>query len=379
MTMTMKSRAVLSIFLESPRSRLLPAPVLGRTPLWTMFAGLVLLSTGSFTTAKAQQVAPPVVPHVPSVSSYAEGLYNEYSTATAGAISFSVQTIESGPLTTIAGMPFNNLITVPPYRIVTDQTGTIFSNPSFILPEDPSEGLFDMGYTADKFAQYGYPLEDGAFRKLYVTAIINGDTRSHEAIEFCWAALNHCAVLDPVVLFLESKVAIRQSLAAAGWSVQKTGQTANSADTTPGDTTASGRCGLASHPSWSGEQLTWKPYTATAKDIFGITLWKLYLAEQVDGITCNSRCRPEPFSISNASSAFAQLGYKAACNNRGATGISGHTARAIAETKCVEDFLGKVHASVKVDGKGAAISLDWSLGGSVFSNGGVFTDTCARF
>ena len=41
--------------------------------------------------------------------------------------------------------------------------------------------------------------------------------RQWEAMEFCWRQLGHCAVLDPVVAFLQSKVDNRLRLAAEGW------------------------------------------------------------------------------------------------------------------------------------------------------------------
>jgi hypothetical protein len=335
---------------------------------WTIVAGLILLATAPLPAAKAQQLLP-----LPS-SGYAERLYNNYSAATTGAISFSVQTVQNGPMTALAGVTLGSLVTLPPYRIEADLSAPGLGNPRFIVPDDPTFGSTDLSYTADGFATNGFPLEDGAYRTLSVTATINGDTRSHDAVEFCWPSLNHCAVLDPVVVFLQSKLDTLSGLAAAGWTPKSMGTLSAAADVA-----AAGRCGLASHPNWIGETITWPAYPVTAKDIFGITLFHMNIAEQQVGITCDSSCHPHPFANSNDSSSFGNLGYHTACGNRGDTGVSGSQARSIAETKCTESFLGRASASVSVNGKGASISFSWDLSGSAFSNGGVYSDACARF
>jgi len=240
-----------------------------------------------------------------------------------------------------------------------------------------------MKYTADMFTQHGLPLEDGSYRRVLVTATIGNDTRSHEAIEFCWTALNHCAVLDPVVVLLQSKVDTRLRLKAEGWGPRLAPQTAtantltNTANATTDNVIAqASTCGLASHPGWIGETLTWAPWTAWAKDIFGITLWQENLAQQVAGITCNSSCHPQPFTTSSASSSFGNLGYSTACANKGDYGITGNTAKSISQTECTEKLIGSASVSVTVKGSGDGISLSWNLGGSANSNGGTLVDSC---
>jgi hypothetical protein len=333
---------------------------------WTILSGLALLSTITFTNLQAQQVPP--------ISNYAVGLYNEFSAAASGTISFQVQTVQTGSMTALAGKTLGSLVTVPPYRVEADQAGTTITRPRFVVPTDPNFGETDLSHSVDEFASHGFPLQDGAYSKLSVTVTISGDTRSHDAVEFCWASLNHCAVLDPVIVFLQSRIDSRLALAAAGLSTRSAGTLSS-----PADVATTGRCGLASHPTWIGETLTWSRYSVPFKDVFGITLFTLFLAEQVDGITCDSRCLPQPFGTSSASSAGSFPGYSTQCDNQGATGVTSNHARAIAETKCTESFLGSAHAEVSVNGKGASIGLSWSLGGSVFSNGGVLNDSCSRF
>jgi hypothetical protein len=109
-----------------------------------------------------------------------EDLYEEYAAGTAGKISFSVQTVESGRMADLAGKPISSLVTVPPYRILTDQSGTRLENPRFFIPVDVNYGLQNMDSTANKFAEDGFPLEDGVYRRLLVTATIGEDVRTYE-------------------------------------------------------------------------------------------------------------------------------------------------------------------------------------------------------
>jgi hypothetical protein len=340
----------------------------------TVTSLFVMLLVISMPMAQSQEAATGTAVSPQSPLSYVENLYKEYAAGTAGKISFSVQAVENGRMADLAGKPFNTLVTTPPYRIVTDQLGTALNNPRFVLPENPNYGLHDMNYTADKFAEFGFPLEDGMYRRLRITANIGGDVRSHEAMEFYWPSLNHSAVLDPVVVFLESKVNTRLRLTAEGWGPRVTLYQATKSGITP-----SGTCGLSSHHNWTGETLTWSPWTAWAKDIFGVTLWQENLAQQIDGTSCNTSCKPLPFTTSSASSSFANLGYTTACAHKGDAGVTGSTSRSIAETDCTEEFIGQASASVSVNGSGASISFSWSLGGSANSNGGIYTDSCGYF
>ena len=55
---------------------------------------------------------------------YAESLYQQYAADASGKISFQVATLASGPLSDIAGKPFESILSVPSYRIETDEDGT---------------------------------------------------------------------------------------------------------------------------------------------------------------------------------------------------------------------------------------------------------------
>jgi hypothetical protein len=153
--------------------------------------------------APAQEAATgvPVSAKSPVISIYAEGLYKEYAAGAAGKISFSLETVENGRTAQLAGTLLSSLVTVPPFRILSEQYGRELNNLRFVLPEDSSDGQQDMNKTVDQIAGDGFPLTDGLYRRLLVTDTIGGDVRFHESIEFCWPELDHCVVLDPVLVF----------------------------------------------------------------------------------------------------------------------------------------------------------------------------------
>lgn len=334
-----------------------------------LLSSTVLVGTLLIGTALAQAVS------APQVNNYAEGLYTEFAAGTGGQISFQINTVDSGPLTSLQGIEFSSLLSAPPYRVETSDHGTDLLNPRFLVPETPEYNLHDMPSSVERFQSVGYPVAEGTYRRLSVTGAIGSEKRQWESMEFCWPALGHCAVLDPVVVFLQSKVDNRLRLAAEGWGPQITLSGEGEGVVTP-----SGRCGLSSHHNWIGETITWKAYTVKYKDIFGFTLVTKHLGEQQYGTSCNSRCYPAPFSRSDSSSANGTAGWTTACDRTGgATGRTGRTSRSIAESKCTHKFVQHASASVTIKGYGASISADWTLGGGVDSNGGVYTDTCGYF
>jgi hypothetical protein len=310
----------------------------------------------------------------PKVNNYAEDLYAEFAAGAGGKISFQVATLDRGSLSSIQGIPFSSLLSVPSYRLETNDHGTDLLHARFEVPQNPSYNLHDMGNSVDKFQSVGYPIADGSYRRLNIAGTIGNETRQWEALEFCWPGLGHCAVLDGVVVFLQSKVDNRLLLASQGWGARMTPIDENQGYHTPGT------CGLASHHNWKGLTITWGAYGVNYKDIFGITLVHKSLGEQQYGLSCDVNCNPAPFSRSDSSSAWGTLGWTTACaRTGGATGRTGRTAREIAETNCTHEFAQQASASVTIQGYGASISANWKLGGGVDSNGGEYTDTCGYF
>lgn len=340
---------------------------MGRRSL--LLSSATLVGTLLIGTALAQAAA------VPNTTNYAEGLYAEFAAGTVEKISFQLTTLDHGPLTSLQSIAFNSLLTAPPYRVETSDHGTELLNPRFFVPETPEYNLHDMSSSVEGFQATGYPVTEGTYRRLSVTGTIGSESRQWESLEFCWAGLGHCAVLDPVVVFLQSKVDNRLRLAAEGWEPQVTLSGEGEGILTP-----AGRCGLSSHHNWIGETITWKAYTVKYKDIFGLTLVTKHLGLQQYGTSCDVNCRPAPFSRSDGSSANGTAGWTTACaRTGGATGHTGRTSRSIGETKCTHKFVQHASASVTIKGSGASISADWTLGGGVDSNGGVYTDTCGYF
>jgi hypothetical protein len=334
--------------------------------------------TADYTTGQAS---------APRMSRYSEDTYEEYENAASGAVTFSVDVVSAGAMKTLAGKALKDLVTVPSYRLVSNQAGTAITNPQFVVPSEERYGLHDLRYFVDQFEDFGLPLNEGTYRRLSVTAAVGGDVRTHQAVEFCWSSLNHCAILDPVVVWLESKVKSRLALAATGWGPRISGHGARTLDaalsTSSRKPSPRGRCGLASHHNWTGETMTWSAYEEKFSDIFGITLATEYLGEQQDEIVCTASCKPETAGFSDSSSASnSDPVYSFACSNKGAGGTTGSSARSIAETACVDNLsFGSVSISYSVEDQGSS-SVSVTLhdaGGSVHSNGGVYYDSCGIF
>jgi len=150
-------------------------------------------------------------------SGFAERTYSEYATATGGKIAFNIQTLGQGPLSDLAGRPFSAFLVTPTYRVESDQDGSELTNVGFIDSVESDWEHQEFNSLPDRFQDVGLPLQMGVYRRLGITAVIGADSRSYESMEFCWASLSQCKMLDPVVVFLQSKVENRMRLIADGW------------------------------------------------------------------------------------------------------------------------------------------------------------------
>src|SRR5262249_45330858 len=142
----------------------------------------VLLITTNLTTQAQGPVASPG-----QAAGFAEGIYNEYSTATRGKVSFNVQTLSQGPLSDLAGRPFSAFLVAPTFRVESDQDGTELTNVSFIEPIESDWEHQEFNFLRDGFQDVGLPLQLGVYRRLGITVAIGGDSRSYESMEFCWS------------------------------------------------------------------------------------------------------------------------------------------------------------------------------------------------
>lgn len=312
---------------------------------------------------------------------YAEAVYAEYAAGTGGRIAFEVETLASGPLKQVAEVPFGQLIAATGHMVDAEQVGTELRAPRFVAPYDT--GGYDV-FMASELKNTpagfetvaGYPLKAGTWRKLGVSTTLGAETRRHEALEFCWASLGHCTVVDPTVIFLDSTVKNRTRLAAEGWGPKLAEEQQPSGD----GTVNLAVCGLASNPAITGKSLTWAARTQSYYNIYGGLLIRKSLGGQQAGVRCNTSCQPAPFGYSNVSSCQGYLGWSCSCDNEFGYGNSGGTGKWIAETKCTHKFAFQASASGSVSNLGSAsVSINWSLDGTPDGTGGYYMDTCGYF
>ncbi|HZI56991.1 MAG TPA: hypothetical protein VFF39_09455, partial [Verrucomicrobiae bacterium] len=277
-----------------------------------IIAAIALLFITTNLTTQAQGPAPGPATH------FAERTYGEYATATGGKVSFNVQTLSQGPLSDLAGKPFSAFLVVPTYRVESDQDGIELTNVGFIDSVESDWEHQEFNSLPDRFQDVGLPLQMGVYRRLGITATIGADSRSYESMEFCWASLSQCKMLDPVVVFLQSKVDNRMQLIADGWGKKVSIKPATA-----------GSCVLQSNPSVSSQTFTWPTRTKMYKDSFGRTVVQETLGTQSVTISCDTSCLPHPSASSSPSSGTGFFGWSVRCSNKSATGTTGSTATAI--------------------------------------------------
>jgi len=314
---------------------------------------------------------------------YAEGLYAEYAAGTGNQIVFDVKTLATGSMMQIADVPFGQLVSATDYMVDADQAGTEIRTPRFVAPYT-TRG-YDVFMASElKNTPMGFEtvagrsLKTGIYRKLGVSTTIGSETRQHEALEFCWASLGHCTVLDPTVIFMESTVKNRMNAKAQGWGPKVVEETR--AQEPSGEMGTTAVCGLASQPSAIGKQLTWGAWTQNYYNVYGGLLISKQLGGQQAGLRCNSSCQPAPYGYSNVSSCQGFLGWSCSCDNDFGYGSTGGTGKWIAETKCTHKYAFQASASGSVSNLGSAsVSISWALDGTPDGNGGYYMDTCGWF
>lgn len=329
------------------------------------------LSVAVGSAALSSQAVQPV-----PAAGYAEGIYADYAQDSGRQIAFALRVVDSGAMKTLEGRPLADIVGSPRYLIKSDQQRFNLRNARF---EDAPTGLdrHDLDAEVEGFDAVGLPVEFGTYRLLSVRTTVAGKTRAHQAIEFCWASLDHCVVYDPNIEFLDSVVNNHRLAKAVGYHGAFTG--IEGAPRGTGLASKAGVCGLASHPTWTAAQITWGAWSVNYKDIFGITLAHKSLGGQQAGLRCNSSCYPAPYGYSNSSSGYGNLGYSVDCGWSHNSGTTGRTGKWIAETKCAHKLVGSAKADVTLKGTGSGVSLAWDTNGGIDSNGGAYTDTCGYF
>lgn len=326
--------------------------------------GVLSLAGATFAQAAPRATAP----------GYAEGVYAEYSTGSGRSVLFSVQSLGGGSLSELAGKRFSELVGLPSYTVEATQVGTEIRRVHFESAGLDALDLSDLEAGVADFEKVGYPMDLGRYRALQVSVAIGAEARTHQALEFCWASLGHCALLDPSVTFLQSMVDNRLRLQGEGWGPRLVVVRNEPADAT------TAVCGLASNPAVRDRYFYWRAYTVDYKDIFGITLVHKALGAQQSGIRCNTSCQPAPYGYSNASSAYGTLGWNATCDNDFGYGTGGGSGKWIAETRCTHKFFGSATANASVSNLGSlSVAISWSVDGGVDQNGGQILDTCGYY
>jgi hypothetical protein len=313
---------------------------------------------------------------------YAEQVYGDYQTAAKGQIAFELTTLDAGRLSEVADRSVNELVGVPGSWIQMNQRATEIDGVRS-EPRNPEEDEWSAVVSLSGFEELGLSVAEGSYRLLLVQVALDRAESEHQALEVCWAAEDHCIVMDPVVLQLDAFSQSRRELLNTGLLPVATGLTPT-AIAAP-DAQAVGACTLNSHPTWTGAKIDYPAWGVDYKNIFGITLVHKDMGAQQAGVSCyvasDGACKSSGFGFSNTSNCFANLGYTCECDNTGNhIGLSpdGVTVKSWAEAKCAHRVVLDANVSWTIEGVGSGFSIKWETSGSIDSNGGQLFDACSR-
>lgn len=307
-----------------------------------------------------------------ATADYAEHLYADYSTASSRAIDFLVKPVEQGPMAQLEGLMFSRITGEPAYRIIFDETRDGMLINGRFEPADLAMDRTELDARIDDFDLVGRPYMAGRYRLLSITATLRDESRHHLALEFCWDASNHCVVFDPQIDLMDSTVANHRVAKTQG-----IGPVVNEARATVSITDGkAAQCGLSSNRGIKARTLTWGARRIEYRNMFGITVVVKNLGMQQVGISCDAACMPRMQARSMPSTAWANVGYSAACDNGTVMGTTGRNGKAVAETRCAHKVLGGASARVAGVGAGARVGLAWATIGTVDATGGSIQEAC---
>ena len=188
---------------------------------------------------------------------YAEGVYADFAQASGEKVSFEVRTLSSGPMRRLEGRSFAELTGEPRYRLEFEETrSSRIVDPTFApLAATIDRAELDAG--VEGFDVVGLPVNKGVYRVLAVRTSSGGQTRDHQALEFCWKSQDHCVVYDPQIEFLDSVVGNYRIAKAEGYGPRILEQAASAGD----GITTQAVCRLASNTNIIGRSLTWSART----------------------------------------------------------------------------------------------------------------------
>ena len=320
-------------------------------------------------------------PNDSNESTYAEAVYRNYQDAANGKVHFELGVLDEGELAAIASRPLTDVLgEVPTDWIVFNARG-----PEILeLARGPRNAAIDEWTTPPTLTDFetlGYPVAAGTYRLIEVRATIDGATTQHRALEACWKSLDHCVMIDPVVMQLDGYYKNRQRWLTEGWApLIVHGDEPADALTLPEGVSAYTRyCKLSRYGTYS-KRFYWPAQYAAGYNILGWKLYENWIGAQEVSIRCyvsGTSCKAAASAYSNGSSCSTFYpGWGCDCANVDHYGYTGSTAKTSAQTKCVDNF-GGASVSVSLSGSGASFQVSWSLSsGSLYTNGGTYTDTC---
>jgi hypothetical protein len=315
---------------------------------------------------------------------YAEGVYASYEAAAGGRIELDVTAVDGGALQDLAGVDVAGLLGVPATWIRMSQRGTEITE-LVREPRDPAADEWRARLDLRAFEDLGYPLAEGAYRIVSVTATIDDVARTHRALEACWPRAAHCIVMDPVLLQADAFRQTRARLLAEGWQpIEDTAFEPQDLKALPGAVTAAGACTLNSNPGFTRISITYPAYAIEYRNVFGMVLVRKDIGGQQAGVACfvngAGQCVSSGFGFSNASSCFGNIGYTCDCDNTGnqvGTSSDGSSTQSWAETRCAHRAFLDSSVSWTREGVGSSFAIRWDTAGSEDANGGQIFDSCS--
>jgi hypothetical protein len=317
-----------------------------------------------------------------SESTYAEAVYANYQEAAGSKIQFDVDVLEAGRLDAIAARPLVDVLDGVPAEWIVFHAEDVNIDQIVRGPRNAATDEWTTNPPAlTDFETMGYPVVDAAYRLLAVNTTLDGTTSEHRALELCWSKLDHCIVVDPVVMQVDGFYRNRTTWQAEGWKPVIDSSAEPEADQMlpPNTLGATRSCKLSRYGTYS-QRFYYGARYVEGYNILGWTLWRDNLGSQDISLRCyvsGTSCQIAASSFSNPSSCSTHMfGWNCACDNIDHFAYSGSTARTSAVTKCVNNFLGaSINASI--EGGGASFGIKWDLTqGSVYTNGATYTDTC---
>ncbi|HEY5923170.1 MAG TPA: hypothetical protein VIV11_15935 [Kofleriaceae bacterium] len=312
--------------------------------------------------------------------SYAEAVYDNYEQAAGGKIDFEVAVIEEGALAAIAQRPLVEVLGgVAADWIVFEARGTELVQIGRGARNTATDEWTNPPALTD-FDAMGYPVAQGAYRLFDVRATIDGVVTTHRSLEACWEALDHCVVVDPVVMQLDGYFQNRQRWLAEGWAPEIIAGDEPAEALDPDFAAATRYCKLSRYGTTS-KRFSWPAKYAAGFNALGWKLYENHIGAQEVSIRCyvnsNGNCKAAASSSSAGSSCSTFFpGWSCDCDNIDHFGYTGSTARTAAQTKCVDNF-GGASINAGISGSGASFSVSWTISsGSLYTNGGTYTDTC---